>query len=69
MVNEPSEEELDKLAKEFGLNKTNPISEFFDNPLFHGDFGHSINFGFVIIVLLVIFIVIFLIIFISLIDP
>ena len=63
MVNEPSEEELDKLAKEFGLNKTNPVSEFFQNPLFHGDFGHSINLGFVITVLLIIFIGIFLIIF------
>ena len=36
MVNEPSEERLDKLAKEFGLNKTNLVSKFFQNPLFHG---------------------------------
>ena len=66
MVNEPSEEELEKLAKELGLNKTNPVSEFFKNPLFHGEFGHTINFGFVITMLLVIFIIfigIFLIIF------
>ena len=63
MVNEHSEEELDKLAKELGLNKTNPVSEFLENPLFHGDFGHTINFSFVITVLLVIIIVIFFIIF------
>ena len=63
MVNEPSEERIDKLAKEFDLNKSNSVSEFFENPLFHGDFGHSINFGFVIIVLLIIFIGIFLLIF------
>ena len=63
MVNEPSEERIDKLAKEFGLNKTNPVSDFFKNPLFHGEFGHSINFGFVITVVLIIFIGIFLIIF------
>ena len=62
MVNEPSEEELDKLAKELGLN-TNPLSEFFRNPLFHGDFGHTINFGFVITVLLLIFLGIFFIIY------
>lgn len=50
MVHEPSEEKLNKLAKELGLNKTNPVSEFFQNPLFHGEFGHSINLGFLITV-------------------
>ena len=34
MVNEPSEERLDKLAKEFGLNKTNLVSEFFRKTTF-----------------------------------
>mgnify|MGYP003437098803 FL=1 len=42
----PSEEELDKSAKEFGLNQLNSVSEFFGYSLFHGDFGHSINFSF-----------------------
>ena len=46
MVNKPSEERLDKLAKELGLNKTNHVSKFFENPLFHGELGHSINLGF-----------------------
>ena len=63
MVNEPSEERLDKLAKEFGLNKSNPVSEFFENPLFHGEFGHSINLGFLITVLLLIIVGILLIIY------
>lgn len=63
MGNEPTEEELAKLAKEFGLNKPNFFSEFFGNPWFHGDFGHSINLRFVIIVLILIFISIFLLIY------
>jgi len=41
--NEPTEERIAKLRKEFGLESSEP--SFFDNPLFHGDFGHSIDFG------------------------
>lgn len=57
MENEPTEEQIAKLKKEFGL--TSSESNFFDNPLFHGDFGYSIDLRFLVTVLILIFIGIF----------
>ncbi|SOC43746.1 hypothetical protein [Ureibacillus acetophenoni] len=39
MVNEPTEKDIADMAVKLGLNKTEPLK----NPLFHGDFGHTIN--------------------------
>ena len=50
MENEPTEERLAKLRKEFGLESSEP--SFFDNSIFHGDFGHSIDFRFLVTVLI-----------------
>lgn len=50
MENEPSEEQLAILRKEFGLESSEP--SFFDNPIFHGDFGHTIDFRFLVTVLI-----------------
>ena len=55
--NEPTEEKLDKLRKELGLKSSE--SKFFENPLFHGEFGHSIDLRFLMIVLILLFTVIF----------
>ena len=63
MGNEPTEEQIAKLRKELGLESSEP--SFFDNPLFHGDFGHSIDFGntidlrFLVTVVIVFFVGIF----------
>lgn len=39
MVNEPTEKDIADMAEKLGLNKTEPLK----NPLFHGDFGYTIN--------------------------
>ena len=61
--NEPSEEVIAKMKKELGL--TSSESSFFDNPLFHGDFGHTIDLRFLMTALLLFFIGIFGIIYIK----
>ena len=55
--NEPTEEQIAKLRKELGLESSEP--SFFDNPLFHGDFGHSIDLRFLVTVVLLFFVGIF----------
>ena len=55
--NEPTEERIAKLRKEFGLESSEP--SFFDNPLFHGEFGHSIDLRFLVTVVLLFFVGIF----------
>ena len=55
--NEPTEEQIAKLRKELGLESSEP--SFFDNPLFHGDFGHTIDLRFLVTVVIVFFVGIF----------
>ena len=55
--NEPTEEQIAKLRKELGLESSEP--SFFDNPLFHGDFGHTIDLRFLVTVVLLFFVGIF----------
>ena len=54
---DPMEERIAKLRKEYGLESSE--SNFFDNPLFHGDFGHTIDLRFLVTVLLLFFVGIF----------
>ena len=63
MVSEPTEKELDELRKQFGINESDSESSFFDHPLFHGDFGHTLGVPFLITMLLLVSIVISLIIY------
>ena len=57
MGNEATEERIAKLRKELGLESSEP--SFFDNPLFHGDFGHTIDLRFLVTVVLLFFVGIF----------
>ena len=63
VVDERTEEVVAKLRKELGLKSSE--SNFFDNPLFHGDFGHTIDLRFLMTVIILFFIGVFGIIYIK----
>ena len=59
MANESNQEIIAELRQVNGLDEPeNPILEFFDKPIFHGEFGTTINIGTLLIIVLLFSIVI-----------